>query len=272
MADMSPSQASSSPSPSSSQSDESLHTLRAFDTELTALDAMLAEMGQRVAANLEDALVALEDHGHGADVTAADAEVDALDARINEQVVRLLALRQPMANDLRSIVAGLRCSAMLERAGDYAVGIARRGLAVRTPAPGRSAASVRRMGRMVSDLMARGVAAYMNRDTEAARAVWEADAEIDAVHASLFRELLTYMMEDPRDIGRCTQLLFAAKNLERIGDQATNIAELAVYRVTGETLGHARPKDDAASFTGLDGNGLSSDSFGADEGRRFPVV
>ncbi|MBB4284562.1 phosphate signaling complex protein PhoU [Roseospira goensis] len=230
------------------------HIVRSFDAELSALDRTLEEMGARIDANLTEALAALADHDadRAAAVSAADAAVDALEQRVNEQAVRMLALRQPKADDLRSVVAGLRCATMLERAGDYAAGAARRGIAEHAPPPGRSGASVQRMGRMVGDLMRRSVRAYLTRDTAAAHAVWQADAEVDAVHSSLFRELLTYMMEDPRDIGVCSHLLFVAKNLERIGDQATNIAELACYRVTGETLGHARPKHDLTSFAGLD--------------------
>ncbi|WP_299436511.1 phosphate signaling complex protein PhoU [uncultured Rhodospira sp.] len=226
------------------------HTVRAFDGELVGLDATLAEMGRRVGDGLTDALAALaaRDRDAASIVSAADSEIDALETSLNEAAVRLLALRQPVADDLRSIVAGLRCATMLERAGDYVAGVARRGIVEHTAPPGRSGASVQRMGRMVGELLAQAMRAYLERDTEAARAVWQADVEVDNVHSSLFRELLTYMMEDPRDIGQCSHLLFVAKNLERIGDQATNIAELAFYRATGETLGHARPKHDLANY------------------------
>lgn len=226
------------------------HTVRAFDDELAALDGLLADMGGRVGDNLTHALAALDsrDRDRARAVSAADAEVDVLELAVNETAVRLLALRQPMADDLRGIVAGLRCATMLERAGDYVAGTARRGLAEAASPPGLSGASVQRMGLMVGDLLARAMRAYLERDTEAARAVWQADIEVDNVHSSLFRELLTYMMENPRHIGVCSHLLFVSKNLERIGDQATNIAELAVYRATGEALGHGRPKHDQASF------------------------
>jgi phosphate transport system protein len=230
------------------------HTVRAFDDELAALDALLADMGRRVGDNLTQALAALDgrDRDRAQAISAADAEVDALEQAVNETAVRLLALRQPMADDLRGIVAGLRCATMLERAGDYVAGTARRGLAEAAAPPGLSGASVQRMGLMVGDLLARAMRAYLDRDMEAARAVWQADIEVDNVHSSLFRELLTYMMEDPRVIGVCSQLLFVAKNLERIGDQATNIAELACYRASGETLGHTRPKHDLANYASAD--------------------
>ncbi len=230
---------------------DSPHTLHAFDDELAALDATLAEMGRTVLHGLDEALAAMGsgDRARAHAVSDADATVDALEARVNESTVRLLALRQPVADDLRAIVAGLRCATMLERAGDYVAGAARRAMADTSAAPpGRTVASVQRMGREVGALLGRALDAYARSDAATARAVWEADADIDALHSSLFRELLTYMMEDPRDIGVCSHLLFVAKNLERIGDQATNIAELAVYRATGETLGHARPKHDLATF------------------------
>jgi len=232
------------------------HTVRAFDADLAALGATLAEMGRAVLDSLDQALTVMGtgDRVRAQAISDADATVDALEARVNETTVRMLALRQPVADDLRAIVAGLRCATMLERAGDYVAGAARRALADTASPPGRSVASVQRMGREVGALLGRALDAYQRGDVEAARAVWQADADIDALHSSLFRELLTYMMEDPRDIGVCSHLMFVAKNLERIGDQATNIAELAVYRVTGETLGHARPKHDGASFARAEGD------------------
>lgn len=232
------------------------HTVRAFDADLAALDTTLAEMGRAVLDGLDQALdvMGTGDRVRAQAISDADATVDALEARVNETTVRMLALRQPVADDLRAIVAGLRCATMLERAGDYVAGAARRALADTASPPGRTVASVQRMGREVGALLGRALDAYQRGDVGTARAVWQADAEIDALHSSLFRELLTYMMEDPRDIGVCSHLMFVAKNLERIGDQATNIAELAVYRVTGETLGHARPKHDGASFARAEGD------------------
>lgn len=230
---------------------------RPLDDELASLDAALADMGRAVLDGLDGALDALagQDGARARAVSAADADVDAMEAHISDTAVRLLALRQPVADDLRAIVAALRCATMLERAGDYVAGAARRALADTAPPPGRSVASVQRMGREVGALLHRAMMAYGRGDTAEARAVWEADAEVDALHSSLFREMLTYMMENPRHIGVCSHLLFVAKNLERIGDQATNIAELAVYRATGEALGHGRPKHDQASFARAeDGN------------------
>lgn len=237
------------------------HTVRAFDAELTALDETLSEMGERVGAQIRGAMDALvaRDPACAAAVTSADAEVDALEQVLNEQAVRLLALRQPKADDLRAVVAALRAATILERAGDYAAGAARRGVADLAPPPGQSVSAVRRIGVRVADLLAAAVRAYLDQNVEAALAVWHEDVEIDALHSSLFRELLTYMLEDPRDIGVCSHLLFVAKNLERIGDQATNIAELTHYRVTGANLGGGRPKDDLATFaTAEEGTGAAS--------------
>ncbi|MBB4266780.1 phosphate signaling complex protein PhoU [Roseospira visakhapatnamensis] len=231
------------------------HIVRAFDTDLAALDDTLVKMGDHVGTQIRDALAALvaRDPAGAAAVDRADAAVDALEQLLNEQAVRLLALRQPKADDLRAVVTALRAATMLERAGDYAAGAARRGVADLAQPPGQSMAAVRRIGERVSDLLAQAVRAYLDQDVEAALAVWHGDVEIDSLHSSLFRELLTYMLEDPRDIGVCSHLLFVAKNLERIGDQATNIAELAHYRVTGTTPDGGRPKDDLATFATAEG-------------------
>jgi len=226
------------------------HTVRAFDVELTALDGILFRMGELVGDQIHDAIAAVEarDPVRAAAVTRADVDVDILEQDVNDQAVRLLALRQPKAADLRAVVAAMRAATMLERAGDYACGAARRGVADLARPPGQSLSAVKRIGQRVADLLAEAVHAYRDQDVQAALAVWNGDSEIDALHSSLFRELLTYMLEDPRDIGVCSHLLFVAKNLERIGDQATNIAELIHYRVTGVSLAGDRPKDDLAAF------------------------
>jgi len=162
--------------------------------------------------------------------------------------VRLLALRQPMAQDLREIVSALKVSADLERIGDYAANIAKRSLALAQVPVVRPAAGIPRMGRLVETILKEVLDAYIERDVDKAIAAWERDEELDDLYTSLFREVLTYMMEDPRNITPCTHLLFMAKNLERIGDHATNIAEIIHFLVVGTPLTVLRPKNDGSSF------------------------
>jgi len=161
----------------------------------------------------------------------------------------MLALRQPMAKDLRAIVAALRISADLERIADYAKNVAKRTLALNQVPAIRLAASIPRMGRLVQQIIKEVLDAYVERDADKARAAWSRDEEVDGMYNSLFRELLTYMMEDPRNITPCTHILFIAKNIERMGDHATNIAETIYFVVHGVPLTETRPKGDTTSFT-----------------------
>jgi phosphate transport system protein len=184
----------------------------------------------------------------GASTVEADAEIDELEHEVQNQVVRLLALRQPMARDLRTIVAALKISSDIERIADYAANVAKRATAL-TQAPAvKPLYALPRMGALAQALIKDVLDAYIERDTGKALAVWRRDEELDEMYAGLFRELLTYMMEDPRSITPCTHLLFIAKNIERIGDHATNIAETVHFLVEGDTLREHRPKGDSSSF------------------------
>src|SRR5574337_1791690 len=176
-----------------------------------------------------------------------DDEIDNRERQISNDVLRLLALRQPMARDLREVLAALRIASDIERIGDYATNVARRSMTLNLSAPVPLVGSLAPMSRMACRLIRDAMRAYAAQDAELAYAVWERDADLDALYTTLFRELLTYMMEDPRSITACTHLLFMAKNIERIGDHATNIAENVWYAVTGEPLQTPRKKGDVTA-------------------------
>jgi phosphate transport system protein len=163
--------------------------------------------------------------------------------------IRLLALRQPMAGDLRHIVTTLKVAPMVERIGDYAKNVAKRTIALNQMPPVKPLFIIPRMGHMVRDMTKDVLDAFSNNDVAMAQDVWARDKEVDDMYDGLFRELLTYMMEDARNITACTHLLFVARNIERIGDLATNIAELIYYQVEGVPLDGDRPKADQASIT-----------------------
>ncbi|MBX6426212.1 MAG: phosphate signaling complex protein PhoU [Variibacter sp.] len=228
------------------------HTIKAFDAELQELQRMVAEMGglaEKLIADSVDAL-ARRDTALAQQVMLADASIDALQREIEEKAILTIARRQPMAVDLRDIVGALRVSNDLERIGDLAKNIAKRvvalGVEVRFPTVMRG---VEHMAELVLAALKQVLDAYMRRDLDEALAVWKGDEAIDAVNNSLFRELLTYMMEDPRNITFCTHLLFCTKNIERMGDHATNIAETVHYMVEGRPLVDERPKGDTTSLT-----------------------
>ncbi|HEY8267667.1 MAG TPA: phosphate signaling complex protein PhoU [Xanthobacteraceae bacterium] len=228
------------------------HTSTAFDEDLRELSSRLAEMGglaERLLAESVRALVK-RDTDLAQRVIASDVQIDLLLREIEEKAVLTIARRQPMAVDLREIVATLRISNDLERVGDLAKNTAKRVLALdgEYQAP-RLLRGVEHMSEMVLAQLKEVLDAYGARDEKRAVAVWTRDGEVDAMYTSLFRELLTYMMEDPRHITLCTHLLFCAKNIERIGDHATNIAETVYYLVVGEPLTDERPKSDTTSFT-----------------------
>src|SRR5262249_55037187 len=183
-----------------------------------------------------------------AQVMRNDARVDAFEHDVDVETVRLLALRQPMAQDLREIVAALKIASDLERIGDYAANMAKRAIALAQMPAVRPASGIPRMGRLVQEMMKDVLDAYSARDVARALAAWRRDEELDDLFTSLFREVLTYMMEDPRNITPCTHLLFIAKNIERIGDHVTNVAENIHFLVVGQPLVTARPKSDATSF------------------------
>jgi phosphate transport system protein len=230
------------------------HIVRSYDEELQRLETMLIRMGGLVEAQLGDALSALgrRDTVLAEAVIGNDQAIDELHFDIDEFVVRMLALRQPMANDLRAIVAALRIAGDLERIGDYAANISKRTIALSHSQIIKPLAGVVRMGKVAQQILKEVLDAISRRDADTAKIAWGRDSEVDEMYTSVFRELLTYMMEDPRNITPCTHLLFMAKNIERIGDHATNIAETVYYMVTGEAMRERRPKRDTTSFTDPD--------------------
>jgi phosphate transport system protein len=225
------------------------HTVRAFDAELNTLNQKIARMGGLAETQLNNAVQALTtaDPALANEVIAGDDAVDTTEDSVNEMVVRMLALRQPMADDLRVVMSSLKVAGALERVADHAAGIAHRVHILKDHAPVPALKSVGRLGALVLELLKDSLDAYTNRDTERAVRVWERDEDVDALYSSLFRELLTYMMEDPRNIAPCSHLLFVAKNLERIGDHATTVAEVTHYIATGQRLGRSRPKGDTTT-------------------------
>jgi len=227
------------------------HILKAFDEDLRDLSSRIAEMGglaERLVADSVDALVK-RDVAMAQRVIAADDQVDALQRDIEEKAILMIARRQPMAVDLREIVSALRIANDLERVGDLAKNTAKRVLALDGEYQAtKQLRGVKHMADMVLQRLKQVLDAYGARDSERALDVWRRDGEVDAMYTSLFRELLTYMMEDPRHITLCIHLLFAAKNIERIGDHATNIAETIYYLVIGEPLTEERPKLDTTSI------------------------
>ena len=226
------------------------HIHAEYDNEFKKLTKLLARMGGLAESQLANALIAIEkrDNKLAMAVKDGDKEIDALEHEIESLVVRMLALRQPMANDLRYVVSTLRTSSDIERIGDYAKNIAKRAMALNQLPAEPLLRGVLRIGRPVQAMLKDLMDAHLQGDTAKAIEVWEADEEVDALYTSLFRELLTYMMEDPRHITPCTHLLFIAKNLERIGDHATNIAEIIHFQVEGVSLGDRRPKADASNY------------------------
>ena len=213
------------------------HIVKIYDEELADLDRLIAEMGDEVESLLSDAVQSLVQYDVvlASEVIARDKRIDALEMEIVAQATRLLALRQPMAADLRTIVACLRLVNDLERMGDYAKNISKRvKTLVKTPVLSAQHASVKRMSKLVEEMIRQVLDAYLQRDAKQAISVIDQDEGVDLLYTSMFRETLTYMMEDPRNISACTHCLFIAKNIERIGDHATNIAEQVYYIVEGK--------------------------------------
>jgi len=224
------------------------HTVRAYDKELEILGRKLAEMGGIAEKMLTDAMDALSNFDlELAEATvASDPRLDLLQRDIEEQAILTIARRQPMAVDLREIVAAIRISGDLERVGDLAKNISKRTLKIASePRIPRAIVGLKTMHENAAMLLKDVLDAYAQRDADRARSVWTRDVQLDALEDSVFRDLLTFMMEDPRNISFCTHLLFCSKNIERIGDHSTNIAETVVYLVTGEPLPMERPKGGA---------------------------
>lgn len=223
---------------------EARHIVKSFTQELERLRDLLTEMGGLVENQLALATQAIVS-GDPEPATAAvrqDAEVDARERQVEQLVIRMLALRQPMASDLRMIVAGLKISAALERIGDYAKNVAKRSIVLGQFSLPFSLTGLATMARLAQENLRLVIDAIAERSAAKAVQVWESDQAIDDLYNSIFRELITYMMEDPRHITPCTHLLFIAKNLERIGDHSTNIAETVHYAATGQALTDERPK------------------------------
>ena len=227
------------------------HIVKSFDEELARLSDLISRMGGLAETQLEQSIQALQKRDSSLAEAAIehDRKIDMLHAEVDEMAIRLLALRQPMAGDLRHIVTGLKIAPIVERIGDYAKNVAKRAIALNQMPPVKPLFTIPRMGRMVREMTKDVLDAFADNDVEKAHEVWVRDAEVDDMYDSLFRELLTYMMEDPRNITPCTHLLFVARNIERIGDLTTNIAELIHYQVEGVILDADRPKTDLASVT-----------------------
>src|SRR3954466_3953548 len=227
------------------------HTAKAFDVDLQELTRMVAEMGGLAEKQIADAVDALarRDADRAQRTVAGDPSIDALQAEIEERAVLTIARRQPMAVDLREIVAALRVSNDLERIGDLAKNIGKRVLPLDGEFhPPKLIRGVEHMGALVLTQLKEVLDSYAGHDLKKAMVVWNGDEEIDAMCTSLFRELLTYMMEDPRNITFCIHLMFCAKNIERMGDHATNIAETVYYMVEGRPIADPRPKGDTTAF------------------------
>lgn len=223
------------------------HIVKSYDAEIMRLTGEIAAMGELSVAQLEAAMEALDQRDSRAAQIVADND-DVLDAKerdISHGVLRLLALRQPIARDLREILAALRIASDIERIGDYAENVARRSMILNQSAPVPLASGLHALAALAVELVRDVLRAYATGDALAARAAWERDADLDALYTGLFRELLTYMMEDARSITACTHLLFIAKNLERIGDHATNIAEEVWFAINGESLRDWYARDQA---------------------------
>ena len=230
------------------------HTTRAFDVELREIIRMVEVMGDLAEKQITNSLYAIanRDADLGQRTVTLDLEIDALQHEIEEKAVITIARRQPMAIDLREVIGALRISNDLERIGDLAKNIGKRVLALsRGLHPPKLVLGVERIGQIVMARVRQVIDSYTQRDLEMTLTVWSGDQEIDAMCTSLFRELLTYMMEDPRNITFGIHLMFCAKNIERMGDHATNIAETVYYIIKGHGITEQRPKGDTTSFAAL---------------------
>ncbi|MEC8776710.1 MAG: phosphate signaling complex protein PhoU [Pseudomonadota bacterium] len=228
------------------------HIVSSFDADLSKLDNMIAEMGGLAESQLRRSIEALcrRDTTAADRIVPADKRIDDLEEEIYEFTVKLLALRQPMADDLRIVISAIKISSVIERIGDYAKNISKRTVGLdKSPSLTGALNTLSRMGNLVQSMIKHTLDAYIERDADKAGDVRERDREVDLLHTSLFRELLTYMMEDPRFITPCTHLLFVAKNIERIGDHTTSIAEQVHFMVHGQMPTDERPKDDHSSTT-----------------------
>jgi len=234
------------------------HIVKSYDQDLEAIQALIMKMGGLVEVAILEAATSLEnrDEELAERVRANDKAIDALEEKVNEEAARLLARRQPSAGDLRTVLTVMKISANLERIGDYSKNMAKRTgvLLQMTPIDGSSGA-IRRMAKAVEKMLKDALDAYIQRDAELAQDVRMRDLEVDQMYNALFRTFLTYMMEDPRNITGCMHLHFIAKNIERMGDHVTSIAEQVIYLVTGQLPEDDRPKADR---TAIDAPGVDA--------------
>jgi phosphate transport system protein len=224
------------------------HIASVFDRDLEGVQALVLKMAGLVEAALSDAATALEtrDETLAERVREGDMAIDVLEEQVNTECVRLIAIRAPAASDLRTVLTVMKIAASLERCGDYAKNLAKRSIVLAQMHTIEGAAgSIRRMARQVSLLLKDALDAFISRDVELAHAVRQQDRDIDQMYSALFREFLTHMMEDPRNITACMHLHFIAKNIERVGDHATTIAEQVIYLATGDLPRDPRPKADS---------------------------
>ena len=230
------------------------HIASAFDRDLEAVQARIMRMGGLVESALSDAARALEtqDETLADQVRRNDAAIDALEEEVNSECARLIALRAPIAGDLRTVLTVMKIATSLERCGDYAKNLAKRSLVLTQMVPIEgSAGAIKRMAKAVAVLLGDALDAYIRRDVDMAADVRRRDREVDQMYNALFREFLTHMMEDPRAITACMHLHFIAKNIERMGDHATGVAEQVIYLVTGQMPEDDRVKGDTTSTIGV---------------------
>lgn len=226
------------------------HTVRAYDQELNELRALISRMGGMAEAQIDASVEALahRDADAALQIVDKDKAIDDMEAEAEKLAIQMIALRAPMADDLRDIIAAMKISSILERTGDYAKNIAKRTTVLASSEHVEAMVIIPQMARMVSQMLKDVIDAFIDRDSERALLIRERDKEVDDLYNALFRELLTHMMENTRTITPATHLLFVAKNLERVGDHATNIAEIIYYSVTGRTMEPGRPKQDQTSY------------------------
>ena len=239
---------------------DSAHIHRAFDADLERISNLILEMGGLTEAQIEESAEVLlrRDNEGAAAVIERDKRIDALELEIDTEVVRVLALRQPIAQDLRMVITVMKIAGNLERIGDYARNNAKRAMAIaHAPPVGNAAGTLKRMARAVQDMLRDGLDAYVKGDVDLAADVRIRDEEVDQMYNGLFRELLTHMMEDPRLISPSMHLLFVAKNIERMGDHVTGIVEQVIFTITGELPEDDRPKGDDSSYAEITPNDIA---------------
>ena len=228
--------------------DQTAHTVKSFDDDLNQLRSLVTQMGGLCEAQIDAAVAALVDRDPDAAmaVVNTDTRIDALEAEAERLAVTMIALRAPVATDLREIISALKISSVLERIGDYAKNISKRAATLTTSGPIEPVVIIPQMGRAVTEMLKDALDAFVDRDAAKAVAVCQRDATVDDFYNSLFRSLLTFMMENPQHITPSAHLLFVAKNLERIGDHATNVAEMVYFAATGEHFAGRTKTDDTA--------------------------